>query len=537
MTDIFISYARSTEAQARQIAEALRALGYSVWRDDQLPAHRAYADVIEERIRGAKAVLVVWSVEATKSQWVRSEANMARGAGTLVQLSIDGAAPPMPFDQIQCAEMRDWRGETDVAGWRKVVASIEDLLERPSPGPMFATDAPPTLPSKPSIALLPFANLSNDPEQDYFVDGLVDDIATALSKIRTIFVIAGGSSLSFKGSDATPQTIAARLGVRYLLDGSVRRAGGRVRIAVKLIDGVTGNQIWADRFDDTLDDVFALQDKVALGVAGVIEFSVQSAETTLAFARAPVNLRSYDFYLQALTKVRLYQKAANIEALELLGRAINLDPTYALALSLAAGQHALILQYRWDEDPAPHAKAVSDLTERALKTGYDDPQVLANIAAALVIMGDVDQAIHLSERATTLNPGSSWAWMTSGCAQVVAGEMETGVARLDTSIRLDPISPNRSFQIGMLSVARLGQGRFDQALDLSREWDLREGSPMSRAILAAAYGQVGQIPEARASLANYHAASPAPIATIGEMLYRRPEHRRHFLDGIALAES
>lgn len=536
MSEIFISYARSTEHQAGQVAGALRALGHGVWWDDELLAHGAFAEVIEERLRSAKAVIVIWSADAAKSQWVRSEADFARGAGTLIQLSIDGSIPPMPFDQTQCVDMRGWRGETDVAGWRKVVASIDELLGKPFPGPNFARDAALPLPSKPSIAVLPFANSGGDPEQEYFVDGLVDEIVTALSRIRTIFVIASGSGLSFKGSNATPQNIALRLGVRYLLEGNVRRAGGRVRIAVQLIDGTSGGQVWAERFEDTLDDVFALQDKIALSVAGVIEYSVQAAETTLAFERPDVNLRAYDLYLRALTKVRLYQKDTIFEALDLLDRAIALDPNYALALSLAAGQHALIMQYRWADDTAARAGLVSSLTTRALKTGFDDPQVLGNVAAALIVVGDVAAAMRLAERATSLNPGSSWPWMVSGYAQVAAGNLEVGVEHLERSMRLDPVSPNRALQVGFMSVARLGQGRFEDALDLSREWVLRVGSPMSRAVLAAVYGQAGQIPEARVALANLRAISPSPAARFADLLYRRPEHRQRFLDGIALAE-
>ena len=180
MTDIFISYARSTADQAHRVAEALRALGYGVWRDDELPAHRAYAEVIEERLKAAKAVVVIWSDEAVKSEWVQSEADRARTDRKLVQLNLDGAALPMPFDRIQCADLSGWTGDADAPGWRKVVASLGDLMGVPSAP---AVEAPAlTLPSKPSIAVMPFANLSGDPEQEYFVDGMLVEIVEALSR-------------------------------------------------------------------------------------------------------------------------------------------------------------------------------------------------------------------------------------------------------------------------------------------------------------------------------------------------------------------
>ena len=190
MTDVFISYARSTEPEARAIGEALRGLGHRVWRDDEIPAHRAYADVIEERLRAAKAVIVLWSAEAVKSQWVRAEAEVAREAGTLVQLRLDGALPPLPFNQIQCADMNGWSGDTDHPGWRKVTpASVADLVKPRSagaPAPVSGAQPAPKL----SICVMPFANMSGDAEQEYFSDGISEDIITDLSKVSALFVVA-----------------------------------------------------------------------------------------------------------------------------------------------------------------------------------------------------------------------------------------------------------------------------------------------------------------------------------------------------------
>src|SRR5471030_417622 len=162
MSDVFISYARSTESEARQIADALRVLGYGVWRDDELPAHRAYSEVIEERLKAAKAVVAVWSAEAVKSHWVRAEANAALEAGTLVQLSVDGAMPPMPFGQIQCADMDGWTGDLDSPGWRKVVASISELTGDPAAMTGQVAPGPAASPRRLPICVLPFANMSAD---------------------------------------------------------------------------------------------------------------------------------------------------------------------------------------------------------------------------------------------------------------------------------------------------------------------------------------------------------------------------------------
>src|SRR5579862_2205018 len=184
MSDVFISYARSTEAQAKRIGEALRALGYGVWRDDEIPAHRAYADVIQERLKAAKAVLVVWSAEAAASEWVRSEAERARGERKLVQLKLDGVELPMPFDQIQCADLSGWTGQEDHPGWRKVAASIAELIGVRA----GVTPAPKAGTRKLAICVLPFMNISGDPEQEYFSDGISEDIITDLSKVSALSV-------------------------------------------------------------------------------------------------------------------------------------------------------------------------------------------------------------------------------------------------------------------------------------------------------------------------------------------------------------
>ena len=195
MAEIFISYAGATVDRAKQIADALRALGYGVWRDDELPAHRAYGEVIEQRLRSAKAVVVIWSASAVKSQWVRAEADLAREAGKLVQLRIDGALLPLPFNQIQCADLTDWSGDADAPGWRKVTASIAELFSGESQLAEVlepASTSPPQAPTKPSLAVLPFANLSGEADQEYFADGMVVEIVAALSRIKSIFVIASG---------------------------------------------------------------------------------------------------------------------------------------------------------------------------------------------------------------------------------------------------------------------------------------------------------------------------------------------------------
>jgi adenylate cyclase len=540
MTDIFISYARSTEPQAKQIAEALRALGYGVWRDDELPAHRAYAEVIEERLKAATAVVVVWSADAVKSEWVRSEADKARADRKLVQLSLDGSPPPMPFDQIQCADMTDWTGDLDATGWRKVVSSIGDLVGGATSVHFLSVPAPLPLPlpGNPSIAVMPFANLSGDPEQEYFADGMVEEIATALSRIRSIFVIGASSSLSLKGQQMPPQEVARRLGVRYVLEGSVRMAGGRVRIGVKLVDAANGSQIWADRFEDTLDDIFALQDKVALAVAGKIEPAVLNSEIQQAIRRPTDNLSSYDLTLKALPLALTFSKPEVVRALDLFDRATLLDPHYGKALIGAAFCHGLNFANAWSEDPEAHRVKAADKARRGIAAAGDDTMVLQTGAEALSLAGEnLEMAIGLADRAISLNPGSGFAWFTSGWLRVILGEIDDGADRLERSMRLDPLSMLRPFQLSFLGLARFDQERFAEAATLlEQSIQLSVSHPLTYPLLAACYGYLGQQDAARRALDKRAMLSAQPIDAFAHWAFRAPRYRQLFLEGIALAE-
>src|SRR5258708_25231101 len=333
MSDIFISYARSTADQGQTIAEALRGLGYGVWRDDENPAHRAYVEVIQERLQAAKAVVVVWSAEAVKSEWVQSEADRARGDHKLIQLRVDDAALPMPFDRIQCADMAGWTGDLEAPGWKKVVASVAELIggvaAQPAPGPAVR---------KLSICVLPFANMSGDPEQEYFSDGISEDIITDLSKVSALFVISRNSSFRFKGQHVDLPKVARELEVSHVLEGSVRKAGGRVRITAQLIDGATGGHIWAERYDRELTDIFALQDEISEAIVKALKLKLLPEEKAAIEQRGTDHVEAYNLYLMAR---RFYVSGSGDERncdayARLCGRAVAIDPNYPTAGALLA---------------------------------------------------------------------------------------------------------------------------------------------------------------------------------------------------------
>jgi adenylate cyclase len=536
LSEIFISYARATATEARAVAAALRALGYGVWLDDALPAHRPYADVIEERLRDARAVVVVWSAEAARSQWVRSEADRARSEGKLVQLRVDTAPLPMPFDQIQCADLADWSGDPEAPGWRQVSASVAELLGGPAPMESrvpspTSTATPPPLPGKPSIAVMPLANLSNDPEQEYFVDGMMDEIVTALTRNRALFVIASSSTLAFRGRPVGAQDVGRQLGVRYVLEGSVRKSGDRVRIAAKLVDATDGAQIWAERFDDTLADVFALQDRVAISVAGMIGPKIAAADERRGAGRPTESLGAYDLYLRATPLLRAFRKGEVTRALALLERAIELDPRYALAMASAATCHHNIAVYRWSDDVERHRHAGNLLAQRALTHGADDGSVLGQTAAALSYE-NLENSVELARRATATNPGVAGAWFMSGMLQVRLGALDAGLDDLATAVRLNP-GQRLSLVQSWVAIARFLEGRADEALALV--WESTYQHPVGQIITAAICGRLGRLAEAREALEGYRAATPRPIEEAVVALFARAEHQALILDGLAAA--
>ncbi len=255
------------------------------------------------------------------------------------------------------------------------------------------------LPDKPSIAVLPFANISGDPAQEYFADGMVEEIITALSRLRWLFVIGRNSSFTYKREPVDAKQVGRELGVRYVLEGSVRKAGARVRISAQLIDALNGTHLWADRFDGSLKDVFDLQDKVASTVAGVIEPTLQAAEMARSRSRPTTDLTAYDLYLRALAHSLSYEKDQLTQALDLLGQAIKRDPHYGPALALAAHCRQRFEVMSWTEDPERVRLTSIDLARQALRVGPDEPDVLALAAFTLGYFGeDIDVAIGLIEQ-------------------------------------------------------------------------------------------------------------------------------------------
>jgi TolB-like protein/class 3 adenylate cyclase len=389
------------------------------------------------------------------------------------------------------------------------------------------------LPAKPSIAVLPFANMSGDPEQEYFADGMVEEIITALSRIRWLFVIARNSTFTYKGQSVDVKQVGRELGVRYVLEGSVRKAGQRVRITGQLIDATTGTHLWADRFDGSLEDVFELQDKVAVSVAGVIEPRLQAAEISRSSERSTDDLTAYDLYLRAYAM--FWSSAKHIpEALRLTKQAIARDPRYGPALAWAAYCCVALIHGNQSENREANRREGVDFARRALQVAGDDPGVLTNASYALAYFGeDIGAMMALVDRALALNPSFARGWYISGVIKLWAGQPDVAIEHVEASMRLSPRAPVGP-ALGVIGGAHFFARRFTEAVP-KLLLAIQEYSSYIQPYryLAACYAHMGQFDDAQEIVARLRAISPVVIPDVNYL--RNAEQRELYLSGLRLA--
>jgi adenylate cyclase len=394
--------------------------------------------------------------------------------------------------------------------------------------------AGPALPDKPSLAVMPFQSMSGDPEQEYFADGMVEEIINALSRIRWLFVIARNSSFSYKGQAFDVKQVGRELGVRYVLEGAVRKAGNNVRISAQLIDATTGAHLWADRFDGLLEDIFALQDKVAVSVAGVIEPTLKMAETRRLADRPTADLTALDFYLRALPDLDAFGKNGLLRALNLLGQAIERDPHYGPALALAAHCHQGLEVNGWAEDPEAARCTSVDLARQALRSAPDDPNVLALTAFVLGYFGeDIDVSLGLIDRCLTLNPSCARGWHWSALLRLFAGQPDSALEHFQTYLRLSPRDRMATYLNG-IGEAYFFSRRFDEAAaNLLASLDLAPSFPVTYRVLASCYAHMGRLDDARESVSRLRTITPLVMEPATR--YRNLELRELSLSGLRIA--
>jgi adenylate cyclase len=371
--------------------------------------------------------------------------------------------------------------------------------------------AAPPLPDKPSIAVLPFENMSGDPEQEYFADGMVEEIITALSRFKWLFVIARNSSFTFKGKAADVKEVGRRLGVRYVLEGAVRKASGKVRITGQLIDTSTGAHIWADRFERELTDVFALQDEVTVAVVSAIQPKLLQAEIAMATRRRPENLTAYDFFLRAMQQYYLTTREGLAEAIRLAHRALELDPRFGFVAALAGVCHMQNVLQGYANDPQFDRKEAVRFLRLALSVDDGDPDTLAwaSMISAFMV-GDSEREIEMADRAVALNPNSYRAWLNRGWVFRTAGLPEEAVRSFERAIHMSPVDPELYQPFVGMGVAFIELGRFDEAIVAGKKAQhLNPSYPSAYRCLASAFAHLGRDAEAREAAARLLEVDPA----------------------------
>lgn len=413
-------------------------------------------------------------------------------------------------------------------------------IEEPTPEDLKQTPAPTlVLPDKPSITVLPFQNLSGDPEQEYFADGMVEDIIAALSRIRWLFVIARNSSFTYKGRDVDVQGVGQTLGVRYVLEGSVRKSGNKIRITGQLIDATTGTHIWAERFEGMLHDIFELQDQIAESVVGAIAPQLERAEIERAKRKPTESLDAYDYYLRGMAKLHNGTREAIEQALPLFYKAIELDPEFASAYGMAAWCHFWRKLNGWMTDRPREIAEGARLARLAVELGRDDAVALTRGGHALAhLAGDVDGGIALLDRARLLNPNLAPAWFLGGILRALRGEADAAIKDLTHAVRLSPLDPEMfRMQVGM-ALAHFFAGRFDPAADWA-EKALRNLPCLlaSVALIAASHALSGRMDKAKQAMQRLHELDPSlRVSNLKDWLpIQRSEDLARFAEGLRLA--
>jgi TolB-like protein/class 3 adenylate cyclase len=477
------------------------------------------------------------------------------GDGVNIAVRLEGIAEPGGVSISDDAH-RQIRGKVEITFEDMGSQSLKNIVEPmrawrvrigPSSSPAMLTKPPSetaqplALPDKPSIAVLPFTNMSGDPEQDYFADGMVEEIITALSHFRQLFVIARNSSFTYKGRAVDVKQVGRELGVRYVLEGSVRKAANRVRITGQLVDTATGAHLWANRFHGGLGDIFDLQDQVTESVVGAIAPAVEKAEIERAKRKPTESLDAYAIYLRGLAK--LYQFAnrqANDEALRLFNSAIDLDPDFASAYGRAAFCYAFAKTNGWTSVTAKEIAEVKRLAQRAVELGKDDAIALAAAGWALAhIVRDLELGAALIDRALVLNSNSAEAWYYGGWVKIWLGEPEAAIKRFARAMRLNPVDPRLVGMRNGIAHAHFFLGRYDEAASWAA-MALQDNPDFQPALrqAAASNAMAGRPEQAHEAMARLRQLNPAlRVSTLKDVRgpYRRAEDLSLLEEGLRQA--
>jgi len=517
MPDIFLSYNREDQATARRYAEAFAAVGFDVWWDTTLRAGEAYDQVTEKALKTARAVVVLWSKQSVDSRWVRAEATLADRQKTLVPVTIEPCERPIMFELTQTAELSHWRGEPADPAWLAFLADLKRFVQTrasapaPEPLPVPARPLAATV-DRLSICVLPFANMSGDAEQEYFADGISEDIITDLSKVSALSVIARNSAFAFKGRHLDLLQVARQLNVSHILEGSVRKAGNRVRITAQLINGATNDHIWAERYDRNLDDIFALQDEISQAIVAALRLNLFPEEKRAIEGRRANNLEVYDKYLRAQERLNTAASPPDfLQAADMYREALALDPDFAEARGGLVQVFVFLIVYA-PERAAEFRKELRVITKEALARAPD--HWTTHLAQGSMLAGQNDWlgADAAFTKMAALAPDSGLSSNLRGTFFAAMGRASDAVSVLENARLADPLSIQSSQLLHQClgALGRQGEARaeYERAKDLRGSHESLEHHALARALAS------GDAPAIKAQFRRYLDLATVTMASI-----------------------
>ena len=531
MADVFVSYSRRDKARVAPLVAAIEAEGWSVWWDPEILPGQEFDRQIDAELKVAAAVLVVWTPDSVDSRWVRGEARDAAERGILVPVRLDGARLPIDARALQTIdiELPAAPGSPQI---REMLRALGGLIAgRRAPETKTAkSDPAPAAPAPNRIAMcvLPFTNMSGDPEQEYFSDGITEDIITELSRWRFLAVRSRSASFRYRGAAVDMKLVARELNVRFIVEGSVRRIGERIRITAQLIDAETGDHIWAEKFDRDLADVFTVQDEVVRTIVGTLVGRVQGSHIEQARRKQPASLAAYEYVLRANALPWDHPDGA-AEATRLLQKAIEVDPGYGMAYALLAILRAGV----WRDDPGDDNAILGEayaLAKRAVELDENESTCFSMLAQVCLLRRSYDLALQYMRRAVEINPTNQWNMADMGVILTYEGQPEEALVWLKRAKEIDPYF-DQPWYWRTIAQALMSLHRYQEAVAMFEHHT--SNNYRVAALVAGCHARLGDMDQARASAASCLAMRPD--FSIGHFMTKQPFKNR--ADAANLAET
>jgi TolB-like protein/tetratricopeptide (TPR) repeat protein len=510
MADVFVSYARSDKARVAPLVAAIEAQGWSVWWDPVIAPGQEFDRQIGEELKAAAAVLVVWTPSSVGSRWVRGEAREGADRGILVPVRFEGAELPIDVRALHTTDLDELEPEDRNRRVQDMLRALGAVIARQRESRTATTLSAPALvgavdnPTRVTICVLPFTNMSGDPGQDYFSDGLTEDIITELSRWRRLFSVRSRSaSFRYRGSAVDMKQVARELDVRFIVEGSVRRQGDRIRINAQLIDAESGSHVWAERFDHGLDEIFAVQDRVVQTIVSTLVGRVQASDVERARRKPPSSLAAYECVLKG-NALPWDEPAGAQEATRLFEQAIELDPGYAIAHALLAA----LCYARWKDDPGNSSDKLDEayvLAKRAVELDDGDSTCHTLLGQVLLLRRSFDLAVQYARRAVEINPNNQWNAADLGCILLYVGQSEEALRTFARARDIDPFFDPPWYWRAQ-GQAYMHLSRYAEAVENFNHARTRPYRTL--ALTAACYAELGDMGRARANAADCMAVRP-----------------------------